>query len=540
MLAVPFMQASGAVYYVSPDGDDAATGRTKKTAWRTVERINTTNFKAGDAILFEGGRIFEGTLRFNENDSGRSGKPVKVGAFGTERAGRPILRPGAGRGIDLYNVSWFQIADLVIEGRGPKANTEDGILLLSSRQDGVGHIVIENVEVTGFGDAGVSIGVWETERGFEDVRITRSSFHDNRKAGVHTWGKWGRGIYSHRKIYIADSIAFNMKGGSGLILSSVDGGIIERCIAHTNGEEVSGAAGIWAWDANNILLQYNESYGNRTTRVDGDGFDFDGGVTNSVMQYNYSHDNDAAGFLLAQYAFAPQAMENIVVRYNISENDCRKRDYGAIHIWKARAEDEIRNVRIYQNTVYLSGGEVRESELEANEEEVRASTGWVRGGSAIAIISSTVSVSIKNNLFYTTGGRALVSVVPGQEDLFFCSNAYWPGEDRFLIQWKGGFYASLTDWLEAAPRQERINSQILAIHADPMLVAPGTGGTIGSPGLLSGLKAYRLRPDSPLQGRGVDLAGSFGIDPGTKGFYGDPVAKEAPPSIGANILVESF
>jgi hypothetical protein len=541
LLAVPLWPASGAIYYVSADGDDAASGRSKKAAWRTVERVNAADFKAGDSILFEGGMIFEGSLRFDEKDSGRSGKPVKVGAFGSERAGRPVLRAGDGRGIDLYNVSWFQVADLVIEGSGPKTNTEDGILLLSSRDEGGRNITIENVEISGFGDAGVSIGVWETERGFENVRITRSAFHDNRKAGVHTWGKWGRGIYSHRKILIADSIAYNMKGGSGLILSSVDGGVIERCVAHTNGEEVSGAAGIWAWDSNDILFQYNESYGNRTTRVDGDGFDFDGGVTNSVMQYNYSHDNDAAGFLLAQYAFAPQAMENIVIRYNISENDCRKRDYGAIHIWKGREEDEIRNVQIYQNTVYLSGGDVREPEMpEHEEQEVAAATGWVRGGSAIAIISTTESVSIKNNLFYTTGGRALVSVVPGQENLFFCSNAYWSGGDPFLVQWKGGLYASLGEWLEAAPLQERIDSKILAIHADPMLVAPGAGGTVGSPELLRGMNAYRLQPNSPLQGRGVDLAGSFGIDPGAQGFYGDPITKESPPSIGANISVESF
>lgn len=535
------LQALGAVYYVSPEGDDAASGRSRRAAWRTIERVNAQDFDAGDSILFQGGRNFEGTLRFIESDSGHSAKPVRVGAYDFRKAGRPVLRPGDGRGIDLYNVSWFRISDLVIEGSGPKKNTEDGILLLSSGDSRAVHIEIEDVEVSGFGDAGVSIGVWETAAGFDEVRITRSSFHDNRKAGVHTWGKWGKGIYSHRKVLIADSIAYNMKGGSGFILSSVDGGIVERCIAHTNGEEVSGAAGIWAWDSNDILFQYNESYGNRTTRVDGDGFDFDGGVTNSVMQYNYSHDNDAAGFLLAQYAFAPQAMQNIVIRYNISENDCRKRDYGAIHIWKAREEDEIRDIRIYQNTVYLSGEGVREGELSRHEKpDAAAATGWVQGGSAIAIVSATCSVAIKNNLFYTTGGRALVSVVPGQEDIFFCSNAYWSGDDPFLIQWMGSFYASLGEWLDAEPVQERMGAEILAIHADPMLVAPGAGGTIGSPDLLSGLKAYRLRPNSPLQGRGLDLAGSFGIDPGQKGFYGDPITRESQPAIGANISVESF
>lgn len=100
---------------------------------------------------------------------------------------------------------------------------------------------------------------------------------------------------------------------------------VGRLLGSTGINVLTRLAGIWAWDSNNILLQFNESYANRTIGVDGDGFDFDGGVTNSVMQYNYSHDNDAAGFLLAQYAFAPQAMKNIVIRYNISENDCRRK-----------------------------------------------------------------------------------------------------------------------------------------------------------------------------------------------------------------------
>ena len=55
--------------------------------------------------------------------------------------------------------------------------------------------------------------------------------------------------------------------------------------------------------------------------MDGVGFDFDGGVTNSVMQYNYSHDNDAAGFLRAQYAFAPQPMKNIGSRILVIQVD---------------------------------------------------------------------------------------------------------------------------------------------------------------------------------------------------------------------------
>ena len=66
--------------------------------------------------------------------------------------------------------------------------------------------------------------------------------------------------------------------------------------------------------------------------MDGDGFDFDGGCTHCLMQYNYSHDNQAAGFLVYTYKDAPHQFANVVVRYNVSENDARRGDYAALHV----------------------------------------------------------------------------------------------------------------------------------------------------------------------------------------------------------------
>lgn len=538
LISTPSLQA--AVYYVSPQGDDEASGISPTAAWRSIEKVNETEFGPGDEILFEGGKIFYGTLKFDDEDSGSVGRPVHVGAYSSDTCGRPKINAGLGRGIDLYNASWFTISDLVIEGSGAKVNRQSGITLLSSRDRGAGNVSIDNVEVFGFGDSGISVGVWRTNAGYQHVRIVRSSLHDNFRAGFFSWGKWGKALYAHRNIYIGDSVASNSKGGSGLIFSSVDGGMIERCITYGNGSEVSGAAGIWAWDSNDIVFQYNESYGNRTIGVDGDGFDFDGGVTNSVMQYNYSHDNDAAGFLLAQYAFAPQPMKNIVIRYNISENDCRKKDYGAIHVWKGHDQDRIEDVKIYQNTVYLADNPTAKVSDEIERTAEASSTRQSSGACAIAVISPTISVSIQNNLFYAAGGRALVSVVAGQQEIRFCNNAYWTASDPFQIDWMGSTYGSLAEWLKAASDQERLGSKILAVCADPMLEAPGTGGTVGKPDRLTALRAYRLKVGSPLRGRGIDLARSFGIDPGGQGFYGSPISQAIPPSIGANVAVDSL
>src|SRR6185369_3699922 len=112
--------------------------------------------------------------------------------------------------------------------------------------------------------------------------------------------------------------------GNGIFFKDVDGGMIEHCSAYNNGalnkNAGGGPVGIWAIFSNNITIQYNESYQNHTRANDGNGFDLDGGVTNSRMQYNYSHDNDGGGYLLYQFTGA-RAFGSNICRYNISQND---------------------------------------------------------------------------------------------------------------------------------------------------------------------------------------------------------------------------
>jgi hypothetical protein len=90
--------------------------------------------------------------------------------------------------------------------------------------------------------------------------------------------------------------------GSGIVLGSVNNATIERSLAYNNGwlcTAPEGPVGIWTYDSNNVTIQFNESHHNRTGGpADGGGFDLDQNTSNSRLQYNYSHDNEGAGFLL--------------------------------------------------------------------------------------------------------------------------------------------------------------------------------------------------------------------------------------------------
>jgi len=82
-----------------------------------------------------------------------------------------------------------------------------------------------------------------------------------------------------------------------------------------------------------VVIQFNESYDNRTGGpADGGGFDLDSGTSNSILQYNYSHANDGAGFMLA-HGRTDRLHAGNIVRYNVSQNDGRKNKYGGIHLW---------------------------------------------------------------------------------------------------------------------------------------------------------------------------------------------------------------
>lgn len=68
-------------YYVSSlNGNDSNDGLSPKTPWRTLERVNSHQFKPGEFILFEKGTEYFG--RIEVRHSGLDGLPITYGAYG--------------------------------------------------------------------------------------------------------------------------------------------------------------------------------------------------------------------------------------------------------------------------------------------------------------------------------------------------------------------------------------------------------------------------------------------------------------------------
>jgi parallel beta-helix repeat (two copies) len=75
------LHINATTYYVSNTGNDANTGLTTATPWKTLDKVNATTFKPGDQILFQKGNTFYGSITVKQ--SGTAGNPITFGAYGS-------------------------------------------------------------------------------------------------------------------------------------------------------------------------------------------------------------------------------------------------------------------------------------------------------------------------------------------------------------------------------------------------------------------------------------------------------------------------
>jgi hypothetical protein len=102
------------IFYVdSRNGSDNNNGKTSSTAWKTLDKVNTIIFKAGDLIYLRRGQSFNGSLILK--GSGKNGRPIQLGAFGT--GPRPIINSNDNEfAIKLMDEQYWEISDIETKG----------------------------------------------------------------------------------------------------------------------------------------------------------------------------------------------------------------------------------------------------------------------------------------------------------------------------------------------------------------------------------------------------------------------------------------
>lgn len=511
-------------YYVSATGDDSNSGLTPNDAWRTIDKVNSLTVKPGDAILFEGGKSFNGTLEFRSDDANGGANAVTISSYGS---GRATISAGNGHGIDIYNTAGFKIQNLIVTGNASTGIKNSGIQFYNDLPGDVklDFAEITNVEVHGFRDFGIVIGSWNGNSGFKNVLIKDNKVYDIMDVGISSYGYFSASKtgYSHSNIIVRNCEVFNISGlstktgshsGNGILLSDVQNSVIEYSTVYNSGQlnanPSGGPVGIWYWDADQVTIQYNEVYGMKSgTAKDGGGFDLDGGVTNGTMQYNYSHDNHGAGYLIGQFGGA-RPMRNITVRYNISENDAATNG-GSVYLFNGSSTSSMRDIYVYNNTLYIK--------------EKSTNT----GSAGIKLLQwKTISENINfhNNIIFAENGADLVQV-PSGYNAHFSGNLYHT-TGKFSINYKGINYTSLAAFRSSG--NEVVNGKETGVQADPLLANAGNGGTIGFGNPLTNLSAYKISSQSPAIDAGLILSQDMGdID-----FYRNVILADPAPEVGAH------
>ncbi len=503
-------------YYVLGNGDDANDGLTLQTAWRTLDKISNFDFKAGDSVVLEGGITFTGTIRLTSADNGSPGKPVVITTHGNKKA---IISAGDRDGLFAVNTSFLKIVSLTFHGSGVAANKGSGIHFYADDSINTpGDVEILDCDAKGFNSYGIVFGASDkiSHKGYQNVRITHCNASENGQAGISSYGRYP-GL-QHRNFYIANCKAFQNRGipsktenhsGNGIVMAMIDGLLIEYCEAYQNGADNrctgGGPVGIWLWMCKNGIIQHCISHDNYAGLTkDGGGFDIDGGASACILQYNYSYNNEGAGYLLAEFG-APFPFSNNTIRFNISVNDGRKNGYGAITVWGAAKEHSVTNTFVYNNTIYL------------NDQNV------VNGKPAgITLMGQNFeNVIIANNIITSRGDVYIMNADSSihESALLLLHNNYYSYSNQYNLHWGKKKFKTIQAWSRENPAQERLHGLSTSMNFNPQFKDEKYLNDLSANSSVEYFKnGLVLSPGSPLKKKPFALHNHFKILSNTKDY----------------------
>lgn len=477
-------------YLDSTTGSDRNPGTSPDSAWKSLDRALRRRFRPGDSLLLKRGCAWRGTLRLR--GSGTRTRPITVGAYGAGR--RPRIVSTSFPIVDNVGpVSWWRLAGLELRGarpyepRGRTQGDHDGIRIRRASRG----MTIEDCVVRDVSGAGIVFDVPRFGKTAHDLWTVRTCTVSRAGTGITTRTPWPppgdrRRVYRCNARFRVERCEVHDIAADGIVLHACRDGLVDGCRAWRTGigRAKRTPVGIWFFLARRCVIQHCESFDNHPAggHADGGGFDLDGGCVDCVMQYNYSHDNDGAGFLVCSYDPRGAPCVRCVTRFNLSVNDGRRNDYASIMFWQA--DDCL----THNNTCVT------------------------RIASCLKFTSDTRGHLVANNLF----------VVDSAADIPVVKSAFPLGRNRFEnnLFWRAGGPVSFR--LKETP------------HADPAEAArflPSESALVADPRLsaFSGSEIH-LRPGSPAVAAGRRLP-----DLGSRDFYGQPTGRWGRINIGASL-----
>ena len=505
----------GKTFYVdSEGGDDSAEGTSEKTAWKTLDKVKEYGtFVPGDKILLKRGSVFAGQQLVFQG-MGAKGNPIEISAYGEGELPRLDGNGKVENVVSLYNQEYVEIRNLEITNLDNQYNTK---FELNGSNNTKKALRAVNVSIRNFGTAsGIAIedcyihdingninlkwngGVFfdvkaDIRNGqltgvpskYDNISISGCTFERVDRSAIklvssqwcNQWEKNDPGVPVHwypSTNVVVEGNYMEYIGGDGITVRDTDGALIEHNLAKDCRFQNTGYnVGIWPFEAANTVLQYNEAYETHGT-TDGQGLDCDHASSNSVMQYNYSHNNEG-GFMLIMGGYPHTGA---TVRYNISQND-RDKTFEF-------AQGLPKGTMIYNNTIY--------SDTVLNKGIFFLSNTGAGQGVNDGFAFNNVFSYPQGQKVYGGDGPGLLKI---QEHMKFYNNAYTGGMDAFEK--------------DENPLQAE-DLGIVKLGSAPE-THEGKDAVTGSSGLLNG---YQLKEDSILIDKGITVDEAWKHFGGTK------------------------
>lgn len=358
---------NGSSYYVdSVNGDDSNTGTSPNAAWKSLEKVNNTEFQPGDTIYFKADGEWNGML--HPQGSGNSTAQITIDMYG--EGSKPLIAGTGGEAaVKLDGQEYWTISNLEVTNVAEERGVRQGIFVYG-KESGITHnIEIINCEVhdvTGenrrsmdtyesmYWNSGIYVsmpGRATSTSHFDNVLIENNYVHDVLTSGIRINQREDFIVDQYHTNVVIQGNTISRTGSDGMIVANCVSPLIQHNLCYDagalgNSNDTKIIAGLWTCGTDDAVFQYNEVARTVLFESDGTAFDTDwgtGGIT--TFQYNYTHGNQG-GFWLdcAGINKDPEHIKT-VLRYNVSVDDER---------YIIRAGDMP--TEIYNNTFYKSEG----------------------------------------------------------------------------------------------------------------------------------------------------------------------------------------
>ena len=331
-------------YFIdSENGNDNYTGTSIKQAWKTLTKVNAQIFKPGDRVLFKRGSKWQGQLV--PKGLGTQTQPILFSAYGNGTLPQ-IAAEGKFKDVVLLQnisnivLSYLDISNLDSTVKEQKTGPT-GVRILAENIGTISNIHLYNLyihDVNGDNKKGSKEGhgiFWDCQ-GPKPSRIENLLIEYCRVERVDRNGIRGNGTFGFRdnwfpnKNLVVRGCTLEDIGGDGIVVKAFDGALVtHNQLFHIRTRAKDNAVGIWPHSSDNTIIQYNEvAYTkNQDWSNDGQSFDIDGNCNNTIIQNNYSHDNEGGFMLVISDAINEKSKmtTNSIIRNNLSINDGNQR-----------------------------------------------------------------------------------------------------------------------------------------------------------------------------------------------------------------------